>query len=284
MTLFLFKKIYIYKTKMINITLNDIIEWKKNPLINPVTKRKIKQNGPVYKKYIKLQKLYENDLNKLISSISSIKHDRYYNIRKNMIDPILLVKLPLYNKEKKDLFSFKYKWNPYNGERLSIDHVGPLYFDPNTLIHYFYINRLKNLWIDESIENGEYYQGHYGDAVGNGPEFEIKGRGKHPDWYLFRLPIIDCYVTHQPTQAVTMGPILTNKEIKEIYKLSKRYKTKYKELYGYKRPNIVKLKEIYDEAICSEISCPINGISNNDLKENLYQININAVEKIKKYK
>ena len=75
-----------------------------------------------------------------------------------------------------------------------LPNISSLYFDPNTLIHYFYINRLKNLWIDESIEDGNYYQGHYGYAVGNGPDFEIKGRGKHPDWYLFRLPIIDCYM------------------------------------------------------------------------------------------
>jgi hypothetical protein len=260
-----------------NITLNDIIIWKENPLINPVTKRKIKENGPVYIKYLKLYKKYNLD------SSTRIK-DRYYDMRKNIIDPILLVKLPLYNKKIKDLYIFKHKWNPYNGKRLTIDSNGPLYFDPNTLIHYFYINRLQNLWVDESDINGEYFEGHYGDAVGNGPDFEIKGRGKHIDWYLFRLPIIDCYIGDIQTQAVTMGPILTNDDIKEIYKLSKRYKNKYTEMYGYKRPNIVKMKKLYDDAIYDNKEYELDCLSIDEIKLLKYQINIDSIEKLKVFK
>ena len=119
-----------------------------------------------------------------------------------MIDPLLHEKLPFYDKhDKKDLFSFKYKWNSYTGERENIDENGPLYFDPIALIHYFYVNRLNNLWI--SNNNG--FKGYYGDALGNGPDFYIAGRGDFRNWYLFRLPIPDCYLHKEHNnQVVTM--------------------------------------------------------------------------------
>lgn len=256
---------------MNNISIEHLYIWKDNPSVNPVTKRKIKIDGPMFKK---LNKLYD-DYNKANNRTLT----RYQNFRKNLIDPILLLQLPLHDKNVKDLFSFKEKWNPYNGERLQKDSDGPLVFDPCTLLHYFYVNRLKNLWVDESFENGEYYQGHFGDALGNGPDFEIKGRGKHPDWYLFRLPIIDCYTDSNPSQAVTMGPILKDKEIKELYKLSKRYN--FKEIYGYKRPNLIKLKELYDKAVEKVPYDNIDGLSSGELNIIKFHINTDAVEKLK---
>lgn len=265
---------------MAEININHVVLWNKNPLFNPLTKRKIKKDGPVYKKYSKLYKKYKLDK---INSPKKVK-DRYYNLRENIIDPILLTNLPLFNKRLQDLFCFKFKWNPYNGERLGIDHDGPLYFDPNTLIHYFYTNRLTNLWTEGGIEGGMYYEGHYGDAVGNGPEFEIKGRGSHKDWYLFRLPIIDCYLDNFNTQAVTMGPILTDNEIKEIYKLSKRYGRKYKEMYGYNRPNILKIKELYDIAVSKNLHINMDFLSLQEINIIKYQINIDAVENLKLFK
>ena len=265
------------------ITIDDIIMWKDNPLVNPRTKRKIKENGPVHKKYTKLYEKFTLN-NSLVR-----KKDIYFEMRKNIIDPILLTKLPLYGKEIKDLFSFKEKWNPYNGERLSIDTNGPLYFDPNTLVHYFYTNRLKKLWIEESIIDGVYYEGHYGDAVGNGPNFEINGRGSHPDWHLFRLPIIDCYVDNIQTQAVTMGPILTDEEISKIYKLSKRYKKKFNDMYGYSRPDLIKLKDIYDECIFNYNNeknkySELKFLPIEEIKIATYQMSISAVDKLRKFK
>ena len=42
------------------------------------------------------------------------------------------------------------------------------------------------------------------------------GRGKHPEMYLFILPIIDCYLEEGfNMMEVTMGPILTDKEVKK---------------------------------------------------------------------
>ena len=262
----LFKKIYILFI-MNKYSVEDIFKWKDNPTINPLTNRKIKINGPIYNK---LKKLYESFYKRNINN--------YYSYRKNVIDPILLIKLPLHKKKISDLFCFRYTWNPYNGDRLSKDKDGPLYFDPCTLVHYYYINRLKNLWIEGFIDNEEYYEGHYGDALGNGPDFEIKGRGKHPDWYLFRLPIIDCYVENNYSQAVTMGPILTDKEISTIYNLSKKYN--FKKIYGYNRPNLQILKKLYDIAV-KKINYNIEGITDNEIDIIKYQINIDAVEKIK---
>ena len=124
-----------------------------------------------------------------------------------------------HGKEDKDLFKFKYKWNSYNGERINdLDENGPLCFDPNSLIHYFYINRLNNLWNEPYTDVfNNYIEGYYGDAVGNGPDFELSSRGKHLDWYLFRLPISDEYLNRGHCfQSVTMGPKLTDIEIKNI--------------------------------------------------------------------
>ena len=213
------------------------------------------------------------------------KVDNYECYRRNKIDPILLLDLPLNNMKVKDLFKFEYKWNPYTGERLSEkDECGPLYFDPNSLIHYFYINRLNNLWIPESYIGNDYIQGHHGDALGKFPNFEIVGRGEHPEWYLFRLPIIDCYLMKDHfLQSVTMGPILTNAEIKQIYSLSKRYKKFYKDTFGYHRPNIIRMKELYDDAVnpCDMIHTLYNNIdtvSEHEMEQIKFQMNSDAVK------
>ena len=247
--------------------------WLLNPSINPLTKRNIKKNGPIYNKLKKLSNKYDKS------------NDRYDRFRKEKIDPILLMELPLFDMKDKDLFIYKNKWNPYNGEILGVDPTGPLFFDPNTLIHYFYINRLNNLWINDTYEDGEYIQGHYGDAVGNGPEFNIQGRGKHPDWYLFRLPIMDCYLNKDHChQSVTMGPILNNEEIKKLYNLSKRYKKKFKEVYGYKRPNLIEMKNLYDKCIISNDTYDtIEDISSEEKKHMKYQDNVLYVEELKKF-
>ena len=91
---------------------------------------------------------------------------------------------------KYNLYKFKYCWDPLNGNILGIDSRGKLSFDPDILIHYFYVNRLSLLWISENCD----FSGNYGDALGNGPDFFIKGRGYSPHWYLFRLPILGSIV------------------------------------------------------------------------------------------
>lgn len=229
---------------MENITIELLNNWKKNPNINPLTKRKIKINGPTYKK---LEKIFIVKIKKKhIAQTKSIIFN-YIEFRKNKIDPILHLPLPINKNYNIKLFSFKYQWNPYNGERLkTIDPNGPLYFDPHALLHFFYTNRLKHLW----NKNSPFVEGYYGDAMGNGPDFKIIGRGTHHDWYLFRLPITDEYLYKDHChQSVTMGPTLTHQEINEIYQISKNYSKLFKNTYGYDLPNLMLMKQIYEDAI-----------------------------------
>jgi len=219
-------------------TEDEIEEWETNKGVNPRTKRKIKINGPTYKilecAYNKLNINSEiiqidNNDNIPIQQQTSIKNsieeqsdsdvddctsdENYKTFRLCKVDPIMYEKV-----DERWAFKFKYKWNPYSGERTDeCDENGPLYFDPEYLINFWYKSRMNNLWKEDSDENDGYYHGYYGDAVGSGPDFNIKGRGKHYEWYLFRLPILDCYLDKEHNhQYITMGPILTNEEIKLI--------------------------------------------------------------------
>jgi len=262
-----------------DITNEQLIQWNNNKLKNPITNRKIKENGPMYKKILKKYNMYLLNNNNNINEINNINInvDPYLDFRKNKIDPLLQEKLPLlcdYN--DKDLFIFKYKWNPYSGEREGVDSNGPLYFDPDTLIHYFYVNRLNNLW----IKNDNNFQGYYGDGVGNGPGFNIQGRGDHRNWYLFRLPIIDCYLNKDHCgQSVTMGPILNDIEIKEIYRKAKRYKNNYFNLYNKRRPNLITMKNLYELAI-NKNPMKLNENIIQDYIQDSYRINTDNIYKL----
>ena len=249
----------------------NILKWKNNHLINPITNRKIKLNGPTYTKfYIQYKKLLQkNENDKVI--------DSYQKYRNEKIDPLLHIPLPISDRySEKDLFKFEYKWNTYTGERLNIiEENGPLYFDPDTLVHYFYTNRMNNLW-NYSNDN---FNGYYGDALGNGPNFNIIGRGDFRNWYLFRLPIPDCYLFKDHNlQSVTMGPKLTNKEIKEIYTKAKRYGNNYTINYKKSRPNLIKLKEYYDKAISNNPNNYDTEVLNDEfVKKMIYKINTQNV-------
>jgi len=206
----------------------------------------------------------------------------YESYRRDKIDPILLTPLPISKKYTiKDTFQFPYKWNPFSGQiSHELDENGPLYFDPDTLINYFYIKRLSNLWTDGYIDPfGIKYQGYYGDAVGNGNDFFIPGRGEHWDWYLFRLPILDCYIDTK-CPAVTMGPQLTFEDVKKIDILAKKYGNNYEKIYHHKRPKLTKIYKLYEQAIDKNPTVKISkGKTYDEMK---YKYNIKAVEKLKK--
>jgi hypothetical protein len=277
-------------------TIEELKEWKNNPLINPKTKHKIKLNGPIYKFYEthyntanivnNIIDLDNNNDNEQCSESDDNEYttdNNYKDFRINEIDPIM------HNRVKsKNAFVFPFKWNPYTGERTDeIDENGPLYFNPDNLIHYFYTNRLNNIWLSSNESNTEYY---YGDAIGKGPDFEIKGRGKHYEWYLFRLPIIDCYLNESHNdQYITMGPILTNDEIKTIAKLAHLQGQSYYNEHNKKRPNILEFKKLYDIIVDKE---PYLGFEKSleqyldldDLQLRRYEQNISAVKKLIYYK
>jgi hypothetical protein len=244
-------------------TEEELIEWDKNKLINPRTKRKIKKDGPTYE-------LLQLKFNEILRPSYSCKNN-YEFFRKNKIDPIT------YEPISNNFFCFPYKWNPYSGERSDkLDENGPLYFNSDTLITYYYLNRLKHLWIDEVDEEDGYYEGRYGDALGNGPDFNINSRGKHYEWHLFRLPIIDCYLDKEHNeQYITMGPLLNDEELMTLSKESSL--------------NLLLLKKIYDTAISKE---PYLGfekyleefLEKDDLELRRSIANKNAVEILKTIK
>jgi hypothetical protein len=199
---------------------------------------------------------------------------RVYRLRK--MDPIMYMEIP-----EELAFKFKYKWDPYTGERQEEDTYGPLYFDPDFLIKYFYTKRLDKLWVNPIDEhNNGYYQGYYDSGVGAGEDFYLIGRGHHPEWYVFRLPIIDCYLTENHNkQLITFGPRLTDEEITEIERLANLRPGNYKNLFQRDRPSLTKIKKFYDIAIAQRPSIEnIKIIDPNELQNHYNMKNREAVD------
>ena len=148
-------------------------------------------------------------------------------------------------------FSFKYMWNPLNGERCGIDKIGPLYFNVIELYNYYFTNRYNGLWTPSTYDSvlKQLYEGYYGDLVGSGKDIKINSRGFHPDKYLFRLPINDCYLYEDHNHSVvTMGPLLTDEEIIEIDRIILSLSPQYKQLVK-SYITLSAMKAMYDNAI-----------------------------------
>ena len=189
----------------------------------------------------------------------------YVSIRKTKMDPIT------FDTHETYFFKFKKMWDPYTGEIKEDDPHGPLYFNPCNLVKLFYVNRLNGLWKNSYRDNLGVYQGHYGDSVGAGENIDIKGRGPHPERYLFRLPLCDCYLSDDHNNnIVTMGPKLTKDDITEINSLAEKLdKTQYsyESMFKAKRPDLLKLYLSYTKAISNKVT---------------YNDNCDAVELLKK--
>lgn len=163
-------------------------------------------------------------------------------------------------------YKYYYEWDPYNGQICGIDSDGPLAFHPDTLIKYFYTNRLNDLWVPPSHE----YEGYYDMAVGSGSDICVNGIC--PEKYLFRLPIHDCYLRQDHNfSLVTMGPRLSDNDIREIVKMTEYDSDYYFNNYGSSRPDLCLMKKLYDEAINNEYGDADDG----------FKKNIDAVEKLK---
>lgn len=198
-----------------------------NKLYNPFTKRKIKKDKLTYKKIIKY-----------LNNYITINNNFYIQNRINNICPLSFEKL-----------SFGYleyrMWNSITGEFLNKnDPFGPLIIDINYLVNYFYVNRLRHIYTHGNINQ----TGLFGDAIGKYPNFFLPGRGSNPQWYLFRLPINDCYIDKKNLKYITMGPKLSIHDIKKIYDLCKRLNT-YQTIFNRPIPNIVELYQIYHKII-----------------------------------
>lgn len=184
-------------------------------------------------------------------------------------------------------FEFPYRWDPYTGERFDKDPDGPLCFDPDILVHHFWVNRLNKLWeLPTTVyREGAIYEGYFDDGVGLGEDFHIPGRGDHPEWYIFRLPICDCYLTEDHNlQHITMGPKLTDEEIKDIDAKSKQQGHNYFRLFGKERPSVKEMKDLYDIAIskdpCLHIGVDTNGKTEREIKHINNELNHQAIKKL----
>lgn len=205
--------------------------------------------------HIDFSKLSNNKLdNKELEKNNSIKFDKttteiYRMKRLFKIDPITDIKV-----SEEFAFKFYNSWNPYTGIRNNNDEIGPLYFNAITLYDFYFINRYKGLWNPPS----EQYQGYYGELLGTGKNIKIKSRGYNPEKYLYRLPIIDCYLPKNHNfSIITIGPELNNNEIEQIDNIILKLHPK-KTLNNF--TTLSQLKFYYDKALdpspdqnCSEI-------------------------------
>lgn len=158
--------------------------------------------------------------------------EKYRIMRLYKVDPIMNEEIP-----NNLIFEFKYKWNPITGIRESLDDYGALCFNALNLYQYFFSNRYNGLWNPPRDQ----YQGYYGDLLGSGKDILINGKF-YPEKYLYRLPIIDCYLKKSHNHSIiTMGPVLTDEEINNIDILISNYKKN--------KPTLKVLKEHYDQAI-----------------------------------
>ena len=199
----------------------------------------IEQKG-IGVKQLDPKKLYMNEYDD-ITRVYYKKH------RINHTDPITFEKM-----SENTSFKYPYMWDPYTGKILESDPYGPIYFHPMNLLIYFYNNRLKTLWEEQSVDNNGRWSGWYGSGVGMGEDFEIKSRGIYPERYIFRIPIQNCYLKKgHKLSLVTMGPKLSNSDICMLDNLIVTYWSKHK-LYNniYKKiGSLYKMKCYYDLAI-----------------------------------
>jgi hypothetical protein len=178
-------------------------------------------------------------------------------------------------------------WDPYTGERLGRDPYGPLCFDIDTLIKYIYNNRLRKLWVDQSDGNDGVFEGYYDDAIGAGDGFFVTARGHHPEWDIFRIPIIDCYLTNDHNnQHITFGPKLTDEEIANIdYIANNQLGDCYLNQFRQYRPSLMKIKHYYDIAISKTPPIIENNKMTDEEKQSAYNIaNREAVIQLRKMK
>ena len=206
----------------------------------------------------------------------------YRTLRLRKMDPIVNIDLDDLN-----AFKFQYSWDPYTGERKEKDPNGPLYFDPDALIHYYYINRLKNIWNEPVDETGGLYEGYYDMLLGIGEDINIVGRGPCPEKYLFRIPIIDCYLEKDYNKSViTMGPKITDEEAREIDNLAKKNPNNYKMMFKHQRPSLYEMKKQYDIILnknpdISHILEQNKQYTDEEISNIKYKENCKAVDKLK---
>lgn len=212
-----------------------------------------------------------NSIKTTIDEYDTTTTEKYRIMRLYKVDPIMNEEIP-----KHLIFEFKYTWNPITGKRETVDNYGSLCFNALNLYQYFFSNRYNGLWYPSKDQ----YQGYYGDLVGSGDNIVINGK-YYPEKYLYRLPIIDCYLKKSHNHSIiTMGPILTDDEINQIDILTSNYRIN--------KPTLKILKECYDQAIndCPNITelKKINPtITDRELKEKYNRSYVDKLVNMKNY-
>lgn len=240
--------------------------------------------------YIK-QDIFTKQKSKYKQEFNEETLEKYVCMRKTRTDPISRNRvLDPY------AFRYPYMWNPLTGDILKDengdpikDPYGPLYFDCFCLVKYYHKYRTKHLWINQ-IDEGEegfVWSGCPGEGLGKGEDFIMNGK-KHPDYYLFRLPNLDCYLPKEIpgySQVITCSPKITEKDIKYIDNIVQNNRNKYYYLFRSYPPKLMEIKKNYDKAIDSNPSIiDAEEYTELKLKELKYQENFNAVQKLLKIK
>lgn len=193
--------------------------------------------------------------------------------------------------EPEKCFQYRNMWDVFTGEVLGNDPCGSLWFHPVELVNYFAEYCLKNLWHDQVDETGGIYEGYHGDLLGSGDDMFVKGRGYYTELYLFRLPIVDCYMPKDCNLSlITMGGKMTTEDLQQIDNLMQKYHTKlYLKKYKRNPPSLIEMKKHYDNAISSKPSLECLGytkaselnMTEAELKDHRGQANIHAVNCLK---
>lgn len=150
-------------------------------------------------------------------------------------------------------FKVKYMWDPITGEYLDKkDPYGPLMFDPIALALCFYMKKTNNLLsaeVDEGADGG-YYEAIPGDALGAGENINIPGRGEHPELFLWRLPVNDCYLEKGLNRSIPIkGPKLSRSDVVKLYELCRKSPRSHWSQTFKQIPNLVKMYDTYMIAI-----------------------------------
>jgi hypothetical protein len=232
-----------YKSRLLELTMSkfSLKDFKPVETFDDVIIPIKKLSNTLKKKKVRRTRYQKMDPLLLFDSHTT---DYYRATRMTHTDPIMNEEISL-----DKAFLYHNMWDPYTGEVTEKDPYGPLVFDPTTLLRFFYLNRCSHLWGEPVDEDGGYYQGYYEDGVGAGETFDV-AKGAHPEWYLFRIPINDCYLPPNPNlQFISFGPKLSDEDIELIDRLVAKDSAKYKKMYKRKPPLLANLKKLYDTAI-----------------------------------
>ena len=107
--------------------------------------------------------------------------------------------------------------------------------------------------------------------------------------FLFLVVLfITILVNSQVQPSTKYAQTITDKELKEIDKIAKTYGNNYKIKYKKKRPSLVKLKKIYEEAINPDPNIGIDSevipfVESSFIKKLKYNKCVKAVEKLIKF-